>query len=300
MAANLKEVRSRIKSVISTQQITKAMKMVSAAKLRKAQQAIIQMRPYSNKLNAMMKNIMTYSDGEGAAEYAKISLNKKPLLVIITSDRGLCGAFNSNILKLVHKSISDNYQSHLLTGDLTAICIGKKGFEYMRRRFPKCQIISDHQHLYHDSTFENVVKLADKLMEHFKSGTYDQIEIFYSRFKNAATQFPEREQYLPVPKVEKSQSENNTPKHKPDYLFEPKQDQLLAGLIPSILQAQLYKCILDTQASEHGSRMTAMDKASENAETMLGELKINYNKARQEAITKELSEIVGGVAALAG
>ncbi|HRI01196.1 MAG TPA: ATP synthase F1 subunit gamma [Saprospiraceae bacterium] len=301
MAANLKEVRNRIKSVISTQQITKAMKMVSAAKLRKAQQAIIQMRPYSNKLNAMLSNIMTYSDGEGAAAFGRATEKKKPLIIVITSDRGLCGAFNTNIIKLVQKTIKEQYSKEAENGSLSMMFIGKKAYEFFRRRYTNCNIIDSKVGLYADFKFENVAQLSEALMADFQAGTYDQIEVYYSRFKNAATQFPEREQYLPVARSESPAAKpTETKAAKPDYLFEPKQDILLAELIPSILQAQLFKCGLDTHASEHGSRMTAMDKATENAEGMLGELKINYNKARQEAITKELSEIVAGAAALEG
>lgn len=302
MAANLKEVRNRIKSVISTQQITKAMKMVSAAKLRKAQQAIIQMRPYSNKLNAMMSNIMTFSDGDGAAAFGKATMKKKPLIIIVSSDRGLCGAFNANIFKLAYKNIHQNYSEQLKAGNLSMIFIGKKGFEFFKRRISTGTLIDSHIGLYAENSFEKIAQLSEKIMAEFQAGTYDQIEVYYSRFKNAGTQFPECEQYLPVAKSEVASAPdtNKEKTSKPDYIFEPKQDILLSELIPSILQAQLYKCLLDTQASEHGARMTAMDKATENAEAMLGELKINYNKARQEAITKELSEIVGGAAALAG
>ncbi len=298
--ANLKEVRNRIKSVISTQQITKAMKMVSAAKLRKAQNAILQMRPYSNRLNVTLKKILSSTGGAGTENYGKSSARKKPALVLITSDRGLCGAFNSNILKLASQYINDHYADQAKSGDLQFICIGKKGFEYVRRRFGNCQLTDKYVGLYSNPSFDIVAELADFLMSEFKADRFDQIEVYYGRFKNAATQFPEREQFLPVEKVTISATDPQANTMKSDYIFEPKQEELLQELIPSILQAQLYKCLLDTQASEHGARMTAMDKATENAETMLGELKINYNKARQEAITKELSEIVGGAAALNG
>lgn len=298
MAANLKEVRNRIKSVISTQQITKAMKMVSAAKLRRAQQAIVQMRPYANKLNAMMSNIMSFSDGQGAEAFGKPSERKNPTLVIVTSDRGLCGAFNTNIIKLAQKRIADDYTAQAKAGNLTFLCIGKKGYEFFKRRFPNAQYNIDYKDIFSGLSYEKVSACADHLMSEFTLGKTDQIEIFYGRFKNAGTQFPENEQYLPIKKSELPKTESKTT--KPDYIFEPGQETLLKELIPSILQSQLYKCVLDNAASEHGARMTAMDKASENAENMLGELKINYNKARQEAITKELSEIVGGAAALAG
>ncbi|NOT38497.1 MAG: ATP synthase F1 subunit gamma [Saprospiraceae bacterium] len=296
--ANLKEVRNRIKSVSSTQQITKAMKMVSAAKLRRAQQAIVQMRPYANRLNAMMSNIMSFSDGQGAEAFGKPTEKKNPTLVIVTSDRGLCGAFNTNILKLAQKRISEDYSAQVKNGNLTFLCIGKKGYEFFKRRFPNAQYNINYKDIFAGLSFEKVAACADYLMTEFSNSKTDQIEIFYGRFKNAGTQFPENEQYLPIQKSELPKTDSK--KSKPDYIFEPGQETLLKELIPSILQSQLYKCVLDNAASEHGARMTAMDKASENAENMLGELKINYNKARQEAITKELSEIVGGAASLAG
>ncbi|MBK8956441.1 MAG: ATP synthase F1 subunit gamma [Saprospiraceae bacterium] len=298
MAANLKEVRNRIKSVISTQQITKAMKMVSAAKLRRAQQAIQQMRPYSNRLNITLSHIMSGGDAGQGLSFGKATEMKKPLLVIITSDRGLCGGFNSNILKTAAGYVKDHYTKAYEEGNLSMLFIGKKGFDYFKRRLPKAQLIDKHIPLYSHLDYNSIASLADQLMSEFSSGQYDQIEIYYGRFKNAGTQFPEREQYLPVHKILSDNSESS--KMKADYIFEPNQQQLLEELIPSILQTQLFKCVLDTQASEHGARMTAMDKATENAEDMLGELRINYNKARQETITKELSEIVGGAAALAG
>lgn len=297
--ANLKEVRNRIKSVISTQQITKAMKMVSAAKLRKAQQAIVQMRPYSTRLNSTLKKILNSTGGAGAANFGKATNQKKPLIVIFTSDRGLCGAFNTNILKLAAKYISDHYSAQAKSGELQFLCIGKKGFEFARRRFSNCRIMDEYVPLYASGSFDRIAELADYVMAEFKAEKFDQIELYYGRFKNAGTQFPEREQFLPVEKIVVG-LENKPKTMRSDYIFEPVQEELLQELIPSILQAQLFKCLLDTQASEHGARMTAMDKATENAEAMLGELKINYNKARQEAITRELSEIVGGAAALEG
>jgi len=272
--------------------------MVSAAKLRKAQQAIQQFRPYANRLNVTLSHIMSGGDAGAGLAFGKTTQKAKVLYVVVTSDRGLCGAFNSNILKTGFTYLKENYSAQLAEGNVSFLCIGKKGFEYYRRRFPNATFITEYQHLYANTDFELVSRLADRLMFDFNQGTFDQIELYYSRFKNAGTQFPEREQYLPVAKI--ASTTNTSSSTKADYIFEPNQQQLLEELIPSILQSQLYKCILDTQASEHGSRMTAMDKATENAEEMLGELKINYNKARQEAITKELSEIVGGAAALAG
>lgn len=298
MAANLKEVRNRIKSVISTQQITKAMKMVSAAKLRKAQQAISQMRPYANRLNVTLSNIMSGGVDMQGMSFSKLSEYKSPLMVIVTTDRGLCGGFNANILKMASQYIKDHYTEQYEAGKLSLLFIGKKGFDYFKRRLPKANLITDYMTVYSHSGYDAVAGLADKLMSDYSEDRYDQIELYYGRFKNAGTQFPEREQYLPVASLNMEGQEKD--KHKADYIFEPDQQKLLEQLIPSILQNQLFKCILDTQASEHGARMTAMDKATENAEEMLSDLRINYNKARQETITKELSEIVGGAAALAG
>jgi len=263
MAGGLKEVRERIKSVINTQQITKAMKMVSAAKLRRAQQNIQQVRPYADRLNRMLSNILSNLDGDASTSFGKSREVKNTLLVVMTSNRGLCGAFNANICKETAALIREKYAQQQRTGNLTVL----------------------------------LSSVARKLMDEFSTGKYDAIEVVYGRFKNAATTFPTVEQWLPVPKME---SPAGTKQKKADYIFEPDQQQLLEHLVPSILQLSFHKCLLDTLASEHGSRMTAMDKATENAEELLKALRINYNKARQEAITKELGEIVGGAAALEG
>ncbi len=297
MAGGLKEVRERIKSVISTQQITKAMKMVSAAKLRKAQGAIVQMRPYSDRLNRMLSNILSNLDGDATTSFGKERDVKNTLVVVFTSNRGLCGAFNTNVNKEAVNLIRNKYSKQHAEGKLTLLFIGKKGFEYFRRRFSDIAFNTDFIHIYDQPSYENTSALAKKLMDEFESGKYDAIDLVYSRFKNAATQIPTAEQWLPVAKLEVS-GEKTT--KKADYIFEPDKVQLLETLVPSILQLQFHKCILDTAASEHGARMTAMDNATENAEELLKSLRINYNKARQEAITKELSEIVGGVAALEG
>ena len=297
MAGGLKEVRERIKSVISTQQITKAMKMVSAAKLRKAQGAIVQMRPYSDRLNRMLSNILSNLDGDATTSFGKERDVKNTLVVVFTSNRGLCGAFNTNVNKEAVNLIRNKYAKQHAEGKLTLLFIGKKGFEYFRRRFSDIAFNTDFIHIYDQPAYENTSALAKRLMDEFESGKYDAIDLVYSRFKNAATQIPTAEQWLPVAKLEVS-GEKTT--KKADYIFEPDKVQLLETLVPSILQLQFHKCILDTAASEHGARMTAMDNATENAEELLKSLRINYNKARQEAITKELSEIVGGVAALEG
>ncbi len=294
MGANLKEVRERIASVNSTQQITKAMKMVSAAKLRKAQQAIQQMRPYANKLNTMLTNILSNLEGDASTSFGEEREIQNALMVVVTSNRGLCGAFNSNVIKAAVHTMNTKFKD---AKSVKVLCIGKRGYDYFKRRLPAEQIVSDHVEIFSDLSFENIATVATELMDAFEAKEYDAIEVAYGRFKNAAMQFPESEQFLPVEKLEEEPGER---KVRADYIFEPNKETLLEYLIPSILQTQFQKFLLDTHASEHGARMTAMDKASENAEEMLKELKISYNKARQEAITRELSEIVGGAAALEG
>lgn len=293
MAGNLKEVRERIKSVISTQQITKAMKMVSAAKFRKAQTAIVDMRPYADRLNTMLSNILANADADLETDFGKVREVKKVCMVVVTSNKGLCGAFNTNIIKAAVARIQEKYLEELKTGNLSVLCIGKKGNDYFRKNVKGANVISDYVDLFSRLKFEEVEKVANLLMEGFSNQVYDVIEVAYGRFKNAATQIPEVDMFLPV-----LPDANQKHKSKADYLFEPDTQGLLNNLIPSILRTSFFKYMLDTHASEHGARMTAMDKATENAEEMLKDLRITYNKARQEAITRELSEIVGGAAAL--
>ncbi len=297
MGANLKEVRDRIKSVISTQQITKAMKMVSAAKLRRAQQAIVQMRPYSNKLNAMLSNIVTGMGGGIDVSYAKEREVKKAMIVVVTSNRGLCGAFNSYIIKEAVKLIG-KYQTQYDAGNLSMLCIGKKGYEYFVKRHKKLNLISDHVELFADLSFDNTAKVSQMVMDKFDARDLDAVEVAYGEFKNAAVQYYRAEQFLPIERIEPETSEEK--QLNADFIFEPSEKELLTHMVPSILRTQFHKYLLDTHASEHGARMTAMDKATENADDLLKELRINYNKARQEAITNEISEIVGGAAALEG
>jgi F-type H+-transporting ATPase subunit gamma len=294
--ANLKEVRIRIASVISTQQITKAMKMVSAAKLRKAQGAITQMRPYADKLDSMLVNILSNLDGDTTSAFGIERPVENACVVVVTSNRGLAGAFNTNVIKAAVGAINEKYATQRDNGKLKILCIGKKGYDYFRRRYSSDVIINDYVEIFNDLNFDNVKRVAQKLMDDFEAKKYDSVTVAYGRFKNAAMQFPEAVQFLPVQKLEIEKSE--TKKKKADYIFEPDQATLLQELVPSILQTSFYKFCLDTHASEHGARMTAMDKATENANDLLKNLRINYNKARQEAITKELSEIVGGAAAL--
>ncbi len=296
MARGLKEVRERIKSIISTQQITKAMKMVSAAKLRKAQAAIVQMRPYANRLNRMLSNILSNLDNDATTAFGAEREVKSALVVVVTSSRGLCGAFNTNINKEAVAHIQAKYAKQRQEGRLTLLFIGKKGYDFFRRRYRDLNFNTDYVDLFNHLTYEHTSALARTLMDAFLSGQYDAIDIVYGHFKNAATQYPTVEQWLPVAKMTTAKGV----KKRADYIFEPDKQQLLETLVPSILQLQFHKTLLDTHASEHGARMTAMDKATENAEELLKELRISYNKARQEAITTELTEIVGGAAALEG
>ncbi|MEM1319872.1 MAG: ATP synthase F1 subunit gamma [Bacteroidota bacterium] len=293
MSGQLKEVRERIKSVKSTQQITKAMKMVSAAKLRKAQQAIVQMRPYADKLNAMLKNILSNLEGDAATSFGTEREARKVLIAVVTSNRGLCGAFNSNIIKSAVQTINTRYAEQRKAGNLSLLFIGKRGYDYFRKRYQDCTIIDDYVSLFDNLSSDNVNQVSRRIMDAFASEEYDVVEVSYGRFKNAAMQYAETERFLPVAKMEKE--ENSA---RADYIFEPGKEELLEYLVPSILQTQFFKYNLDTHASEHGARMTAMSKATDNAEDLMRDLKISYNKARQEAITKELSEIVGGAAAL--
>jgi F-type H+-transporting ATPase subunit gamma len=296
MAGGLKEVRERIKSVMGTQQITKAMKMVSAAKLRKAQNAIVQMRPYAERLNRMLSNILSNLDGDSNTSFGKARVVKKVLVVVITSNRGLAGAFNTNINKEAVMLINTKYGEQRRNGNVTVLFIGKKGYDFFRRRFTDLKFNTEYLDIYDRPAYENVSAVARELMDEFSKGHYDAIEVVYSHFRNAATQYPTVEQWLPVPKLEAQPGKVS--KKKADYIFEPDKEQLLESLVPSILQLSFHKTVLDTQAGEHGARMTAMDKATDNAEELLKALRINYNKARQEAITTELGEIVSGAAAL--
>ena len=279
------------------QQLTKAMKMVSAAKLRRAQQAIQQMRPYSEKLDAMLRNILSNLEGDADTVFGQERPIENGCVVVVTSNRGLAGAFNTNVIKAAEKVIHTKYADVLAKGKLSVLCIGKKGNDYFRKRYKNINRISDYVDLFGDLSYDNVAYVSQHLMQVFEEGGYDAIDVAYGRFKNAAMQFPEVVQWLPVTKIETAEDAS---KLKADYIFEPTKKGLLNYLVPSILQTQFQKFLLDTHASEHGARMTAMDKATENAEELLGDLKLSYNKARQEAITNEILEIVGGAAALEG
>ncbi|HMT51692.1 MAG TPA: ATP synthase F1 subunit gamma [Saprospiraceae bacterium] len=300
MSGKLKEVRERIKSVQSTQQITKAMKMVSASKLRRAQQAITEMRPYANRLDKMMKNIVGNLEGDINSPYVKVRDPKKVAIVVITSNRGLCGAFNTNIIKEAILKIENEYQQQRASKNLTLVFVGKKGYDVLRKKYPDCQIERQFIDLFSDLSFENVSRVSQMLMDSFDYGVFDKVDVCYGQFRNAAVQEPKAVQFLPVVRMDEDNLAANKKSTKADYIFEPSKEVLLNELIPSILQTSFQKFVLDNHASEHGARMTAMDNATTNAEELMKELKINYNKARQEAITKELSEIVGGAAALNG
>ena len=293
MAGQLKEVRNRIKSVQSTQQITKAMKMVSAAKLRRAQDAIVQMRPYAQKLQEMLSNIVSSSESGAEMALAAERTIEKVLLIVISSDRGLAGAFNANVVKLTKSTIAEKYAEQHKQGNVTIWNIGKKAQENLSKANYKTN--SKFKDLFLQLSFERVQEAAAAARQAFLNKEFDVVEIIYSQFKNAATQRFVVERYLPIPRTEKKEGATQA-----DFIFYAEKNTLVAELMPRILNTQLYKAVLDSSASEHGARMTAMDKASENANEMLRSLKISYNRARQAAITTELTEIVSGAAALQG
>jgi len=285
--ANLKEIRNRITSVSSTMQITSAMKMVSAAKLKKAQDAITAMRPYAEKLTELLQNLSTTLDGDIGGEFTTQRDIKKVLIVAITSNRGLCGAFNSNVIKEV-KNRADLYAGK----QVDVFAIGKKGNDVLK----KSLTVTDNQSvIYDDLTFDKVAIIAEAITEKFVSGEYDKVELVYNQFKNAATQIIQIEQFLPLAPVV-----SDAPTSSGDYIFEPSKEEIVLTLIPKSLKTQLYKAIRDSFASEHGARMTAMHKATDNATELRDQLKLTYNKARQAAITNEILEIVGGAEALKG
>ena len=283
--ANLKEIRNRISSVSSTMQITSAMKMVSAAKLKKAQDAITAMRPYSDKLTQMLVNLSSSVDFENV--YLSPRKVKNKLIVCVTSNRGLCGAFNSNVIKKCTEIANSSDES------VSFLCIGKKGADILSKNY---NVVQTNNEIFDDLTFENISAIAEKLMSMFLNKEFDSFQIVYNKFKNAATQIVIQEQYLPI---ENNDSENDQ-KESSDYIFEPSQVEIISELIPKSLKTQLYKSIRDSYASEHGARMTAMHKATDNATELRDQLKLTYNKARQAAITNEILEIVGGAEALNG
>ncbi|WP_299363836.1 ATP synthase F1 subunit gamma [Winogradskyella sp.] len=283
--ANLKEIRNRISSVSSTMQITSAMKMVSAAKLKKAQDAITAMRPYSNKLTELLQSLSATLDADSGSKFAEQREVKKVLLVAITSNRGLAGAFNSNIIKQVNLLLSETYSDQ----EVSILTIGKKANDAFGK---KENVIANKSEVFDDLTFENVAQIAQMIMDKFVDGDFDKVELIYNSFKNAATQIVMTEQFLPIVPVESDANVNL------DYIFEPSKQDIVETLIPKSLKTQLFKAIRDSFASEHGARMTAMHKATDNATELRDQLKLTYNKARQAAITNEILEIVGGAEAL--
>lgn len=291
MAGQLKEVRNRIKSVISIQQITKAMKMVSAAKFKKAQDAIVQMRPYALKLSDLLQNISANSDSEVTAQYTAERPVKNVLIVLITSDKGLCGAFNSTMIKMARQRMAHFSSS----AKVSIICVGKKGFDAYRRQM---EVNNDFVTIGSKPKFDQAASAAEFIMQGYAKKEYDRVEVIYSRFKNAASQVFTLDQYLPVAKPEKKETKGDKKGIVNDFVFEPDKDSLIAELVPKILKTQFFRYLLESNASEHGARMTAMDKASDNANEILKDLRIAYNRARQAAITTELTEIVSGAAAL--
>ena len=293
--AGLKEVRNRIASVGSTRQITQAMKLVSAAKLRRAQEAVTQMRPYAEKLQEILVNVSASLDAS-ENPYAVEREAEKVLLVAVTSNRGLCGAFNNNIIKLAQQRIKElkGKEAHVL-------CLGKKAADVFRRteHFTTLDLGSEPHTVFDNLDFQGAANAADQVMEAFRSGKYDRVEILYNRFVNAAVQDVMCEQMLPIEQTPIEETAE-TVATSVDYIFEPSREEIAENIIPNTLKIQLYKALLDSHASEHGARMTAMHKATENAGEMLRELKLSYNKARQAAITAEILEIVGGAEALEG
>ncbi|MCF8713671.1 ATP synthase F1 subunit gamma [Joostella atrarenae] len=285
--ANLKEIRSRITSVGSTMQITSAMKMVSAAKLKKAQDAITAMRPYSDKLTELLQTLSATLEGDAGSVYAEQREVKSVLVVAITSNRGLCGAFNTNIIKASNLLAQSTYAGK----KVSFVTVGKKGNDILKKNH---YVTHNNNDIYDDLTFDNVTVIAERLMTLYREGAYDKIVLVYNHFKNAATQIVKTEDFLPIKPIESEETNNNSA----DYIFEPSKEEIIETLIPKSLKTQLYKAIRDSFASEHGARMTAMHKATDNAADLKAELTLTYNKARQAAITNEILEIVGGAEAL--
>ncbi len=285
--ANLKEIRNRITSVSSTMQITSAMKMVSAAKLKKAQDAITAMRPYSEKLTELLQNLSASLEGDIGGDFTTQRPVQNVLIVAITSNRGLSGAFNTNVVKESRRLVKTEYAGK----NVTFFTVGKKGNDLLRKTFP---VIVNNNVVYDDLTFDNVAAIADQLTQMFLDGTYDKIVLVYNQFKNAATQIVKAEQFLPLSSIATVETS------AVDYIYEPGKEEIIMTLIPKMLKTQLYKAVRDSFASEHGARMTAMHKATDNATELRDQLKLSYNKARQAAITNEILEIVGGAEALNG
>ena len=293
--ANLKIIRTRISSVKSTRQITSAMKMVAAAKLRRAQDKIVSLRPYANKLHEILVGLTrSLVESEDDNIYGRKSEPEKILIVIITSNRGLCGGFNSNVIKEARRVIGEKYSSQYKKGNLWFIAIGKKGFDYLRRQ--KQNILEEDNQIFNSLTFENVSVVAERVMESFVSGRFDRIELIYNQIKNAAVQNLTNEAFLPVETIPSDKKTATVI----DYIYEPTKEEIVKELIPKSLKIQFYKAVLDSFVAEHGARMTAMHKATDNATQMIKELTLQYNKARQASITNQILEVVSGAEALKG
>jgi F-type H+-transporting ATPase subunit gamma len=294
--ANLKAIRIRITSVKSTRQITSAMKMVSAAKLRKAQDKIVRLRPYANKLHDLLVDLSnSLIDSEIENVYGRTSPPEKILVVVITSNRGLCGAFNTNVIKEARRVISEKYPDQFSKGNLKILTIGKKGYDFFRKQ--NISMLPDQNNLLLDLTFDNVNAVAEEIMKGFTSLEYDRVELIYNQFKNAAVQNLTNEAFLPVEAAVTTGKMNTPPA---DYIYEPDKEEIIKELIPKSLKIQFYKAVLDSFVAEHGARMTAMHKATDNATTMIRDLTLQYNKARQATITNQILEVVSGAEALRG
>ncbi|BDD08403.1 ATP synthase gamma chain [Fulvitalea axinellae] len=292
--ANLKEVKNRISSVQSTQQITKAMKMVAASKLRRAQERIEKIRPYADKLTSILENVSSGNkEMTESIAYAQQRQVDRVLLVVVTSDRGLCGAFNNNALKMFTQTVEENYKRQHEAGFLWVLPVGRKALEFVKRR--GYQVISDYSELFHDLTFDTAAPAAELAMDGFVSGKYDKVEIIYNSFRNVAMQILKRETFLPIKPAEVAEQAQEL---ETDYIYEPSKEFIVEELIPKSLKIQFYKAILDSNASEHGARMTAMEQATDNAGELIKQLQLTYNRTRQAAITNEILEIVAGAEAL--
>ena len=290
--AGLKEIRTRIASVKTTRQVTSAMKMVSAAKLKKAQDAILQIRPYAEKLHEILTSLSASLENVEDSVYTQSRIPENVLLILVSSNRGLCGGFNSNISKKAIEVANTKYAQQLQLGNLDFMCIGKQGARQLKHRGYK--VVADENELFDELTFENVSRVAEECMKSFADKHYDRIELVYNQFKNAAVQLQATEQFLPV-EMEESNNNDNF-----DFIYEPSKEHIIQELIPRSLKIQFYKALLDSNAAEHGARMTAMHQATDNATELIGSLTLEYNKARQASITGEILEIVSGAEALNG
>jgi F-type H+-transporting ATPase subunit gamma len=293
--ANLKTIRTRISSVKSTRQITSAMKMVSAAKLRRAQDRIVSLRPYADKLHEILVGLTnSLADSDEESVYGRISEPEKILIVVVTSNRGLCGGFNANVIRETRRIAAEDYSAQFSRGNVSFVAIGRKGYDFLRKQ--KVNILEEDNHVFNSLSFENVSVIAMRIMEAFAEKKFDRVEIVYNQFKNAAVQNLTRERFLPVEteKNDKAKAQNT------DYIYEPTKEEIVRDLIPKSLKLQFYKAVLDSFVAEHGARMTAMHKATDNASQLIKDLTLQYNKARQTSITNQILEVVSGAEALKG